>query len=238
VKLRLGTGLARAELIAALAAELRRCGTGHTSRVCVDGPDAAGKTTFADDLAAQLSRFGPVIRLSVDQFHRPEAVRRRRGSLSPQGFYRDSFDHDVIVESVLRPLGPGGDGRYLPGSFDYRADRATGAEPMRAPASATLLFDGVFLLRPELRDHWDFSIYLHVDPEASLARARVRDLALFGSVEVIEERYRRRYLPGQELYRAQSRPSDVASVVLDMADPLWPRVIRAHVPRKRPDAAP
>ncbi|MEV6813086.1 uridylate kinase [Micromonospora sp. NPDC051296] len=198
----------------------------HTLRVCADGPDAAGKTTLADDLAVHLSRFRPVIRLSIDRFHRPEAVRRRRGSLSPEGFYRDSFDHDVIVEAVLRPLGPGGDGRYLPGMFDYRADRATGEVTVQAPAAAILLFDGVFMLRPELRDFWDLSIYLHADPEVALARARVRDLEVFGSVEVIEERYRRRYLPGQELYRAEARPAEVATVVLDMNDPLRPTVVR------------
>ncbi|MEV0643648.1 hypothetical protein AB0I28_00145 [Phytomonospora sp. NPDC050363] len=198
----------------------------HTLRVAVDGPDAAGKTTLADELADRLARIGPVIRLSVDRFHRPQDVRRRRGSLSPEGYYRDSFDNETIVGEVLRPLGPGGDGRYLPSAFDYRTDRAARPAHRAAPPGAVLLFDGVFLLRPELRDHWDVSVYLHVDEDVTLARARVRDLGLFGSVEAVEERYRKRYLPGQRLYREEARPTEQADILVDMADPQAPVIMR------------
>ncbi|GIG67123.1 uridine kinase [Phytomonospora endophytica] len=212
--------------LARLAADLLARVTPHPLRVAVDGPDAAGKTTLADELVSHLAASRPVIRLSVDRFHRPEAVRRRRGSLSAEGYYRDSFDHDVIVGGVLRPLGPGGDRRYLPAVYDHRADSVVPATPRQAPPEAIVLFDGVFLLRPELREHWDASIYLHVGEDETLARALVRDLALFGSAAVVEERYRRRYLPGQRLYRAEARPADHADVVLDMTDPRAPVVLR------------
>ena len=69
---------------------------------------------------------------------------------------------------MLRPLGPDGDGRYTPGTFDYRSDTTAAAAPQPAMPGAVLLFDGVFLLRPELRGFWDVSIYLHVDPEVTL----------------------------------------------------------------------
>jgi uridine kinase len=216
----------RDRILAAISDGLQRRTAAHTLRVCVDGPDAAGKTTLADELAVLLGPDRPVIRLSIDRFHRPEAVRRQRGSLSPEGFYHDSFNHDTVVKAVLRPLGPGGDGRYLPGVFNYRSDSVTHEVVQQAPAAAVLVFDGVFMLRPELRDFWDVSIYLHVEPEVALDRARVRDLDTFGSVEVIEERYQRRYLPGQELYRARARPMDTATVVLNMNDPLRPDVMR------------
>jgi len=62
-------------------------------RVGIDGVDGAGKTTFADELAAALAPFGrPVIRAGVDGFHHPRAVRYRRGRESPEGFFRDSYD--------------------------------------------------------------------------------------------------------------------------------------------------
>jgi uridine kinase len=216
----------RDRIVAAISDGLRRRTAAGTLRVCVDGPDAAGKTTLADDLAMLLGQRRPVIRLSIDRFHRPEAIRRQRGSLSPEGYYHDSFDHDVVVDAVLRPLGPGGHGRYLPGVFDYRSDSPTHEVMRQASEAAVLVFDGVFMLRPQLREFWDVSVYLHVDPAVVLARARVRDLDLFGSVEVIEERYQRRYLPGHELYRVEARPMEAATVVLDMNDPLRPRVVR------------
>jgi uridine kinase len=63
--------------------------------VAIDGPDAAGKTTLADRLAAVLP--APVTRLSVDDFLQPPAVRYRRGKESPEGFYRDSFDGEAFA---------------------------------------------------------------------------------------------------------------------------------------------
>src|ERR671937_1286035 len=55
-------------------------------RVAIDGVDAAGKTTLADELAPVLRRRGrEVVRASIDGFHRPRAERYRRGELSPEG---------------------------------------------------------------------------------------------------------------------------------------------------------
>ncbi|GIH14995.1 uridylate kinase [Rugosimonospora africana] len=216
----------REKFVVRLADELLGRAVSHTLRVAIDGPDAAGKTILANDLAAQIGVARPVIRLSIDRFHNPRSVRLARGSLSPEGFYYDSFDHGRIIESVLRPLGPGRDGRYLPGAFDYRTDRPVVVGTEQAEAGAVLLFDGLFLLRPELRAFWDASVYLRVDPEVALSRARVRDVDMFGSVEVVEERYRHRYLPGQRLYQQVARPEERADIVLDMNDPLAPVVVR------------
>ena len=36
---------------------------------------------------------------------------------------------------------------------------------------ATLYFDGVFLLRPELVTGWDLRVYVHVPEEITLSRA-------------------------------------------------------------------
>ncbi|WHT16566.1 hypothetical protein N8J89_25930 [Crossiella sp. CA-258035] len=43
-------------------------------RVALTGPDAAGRTTLAAELAARI----PLRRLSIDDFHQPEQVRHRR----------------------------------------------------------------------------------------------------------------------------------------------------------------
>ncbi|WP_207786319.1 hypothetical protein [Micromonospora globispora] len=39
------------------------------------------------------------------------------------------------------------------------------------------------------------------------------------------QRYRERYLPGQDLYRAEARPVERADIVLGMDDPLDPVVL-------------
>src|SRR3954471_516046 len=186
--------------------------TGHPTRVAIDGPDCAGKTTLANDLADRLAPARPVIRPSLHHVHRPSSERRRRGDLSAEGYYLDSFDNSVIVDEVLKPLGPGGDRCYRSASFDHRTDSRLDPPKAVALQDAVVLLDGVFLLRPELRELWDLSIYLDVPPEESIRRARARDLDLFGSMEALDSRYRTRYLPGQAFYRAAAAPLEHADI--------------------------
>ena len=103
----------RSDLIAKLASRILAVERPHPVRVGIDGVDAAGKTTLADELAPRLEAAGrQVVRASVDCFHNPSGVRYRRGRESPEGYYRDSFDHAAIAECLLQPLGPHGDRRF------------------------------------------------------------------------------------------------------------------------------
>lgn len=191
------------------------------ARIAVDGPDAAGKSTFTATVARSLRR--STIAASIDGFHLPPEIRRRRGSLSPAGYYEDSFDYGAIRTCLLDPLSPGGNRRYRLAAYDYRTSTAQDVPVEEAIETAVLLVDGVFLLRPELRDYWDLSIYLHISPAETLRRAQIRDLELFG--ESVTERYTQRYLPGQALYRAAADPLANADVVVDNSDPQRPRIL-------------
>jgi uridine kinase len=106
--------------------------------------------------------------------------------------------------------------------FDVRTDSPLNEPRRRAADGAVLLFDGVFLLRPELRGAWDLSIFVRVERDETLRRALVRDVGLLGSAEEVERRYRARYLPGQQLYLQDARPLDHADFVVDNDDPEKP----------------
>lgn len=199
---------------------------GHVLRVALDGPDAAGKTSLADALAVRLAGQRHTIRISVDGFHRPRAERLRRGDLSPEGYYQDSFDYDALRRLVLAPLGPDGDRWYRPAVFDHRSDTAVTHPPDRAPADAVLLLDGVFLQRPELRDLWDLRVFVDVDPDEAVRRAETRDAGLLGGPEAVRERYRLRYLPGQQIYRERCSPTAHADIVIDNTDLHHPAIIQ------------
>jgi uridine kinase len=218
----------RRELIDDVASRIAAIRRSHPVRVAIDGVDAAGKTMFADELAPALTALGrSVIRASVDGFHNPAAVRRRQGALSPEGYFHDSFNHPGLIEKLLEPLGPGGSRAFRRAVFDFRVDEAVDAPPERAQPDAILLFDGVFLLRPELRTHFDFSVFLRVDFNITLARAERRDAELFGSAEELRRRYQERYVPGQRLYLTKVEPERWASLVIDNGDPARPVVTNA-----------
>jgi uridine kinase len=218
--------VSREQLCAYIGEVILHRATAHPLRVAIDGPDCAGKSTLADELAAHLAPTRPVVRVSGDDFHQPAAVRKRRGDLSPDGYYDDAFDLQAIRCHVLQPLGPQGHLRYRSSLYDYRSDEQALSAQETAPAEAVLLFDGMFLLRPELRPHWDLSIYLEVGPDESIRRALSRDLELFGSPENVRRRYTHRYLPAQARYRRDAGPQDVCDVLIDMSIPTDPVLLR------------
>jgi uridine kinase len=189
-----------------------------TVRLAIDGPDTAGKTTLAAGLAGVIEAGGrPVIRASIDGFHRPATERYRQGKLSPAGYYEDSFDLDALRTVLLDPLSPGGNRRYRTAVFDHVADEAVREPELVAPDDVALVFDGVFLLRPELAGLWDLTLYLEVAEEEIVRRALIRDGAQMGGG--VRNRYEHRYLPAQRRYRATVCPTEIADVVIDNTDP-------------------
>jgi uridine kinase len=218
--------MARREIVKSIAGRIARLESPHTVRVAIDGVDAAGKTTLADELAHCVAALGrPVIRAGIDGFHQPRSVRYRRGRDSAEGYYRDSFDLGGLIAVLLQPLGPEGTGVYRTALFDHRTDAPVDAPQRKAEPHAVLLFDGIFLLRPELRSFWEYTIFVRADFDVTLARALARDAASLGSVQSVECRYRSRYIPAQRIYLDTCRPEAHADLVIDNNDPTDPALV-------------
>jgi len=191
-------------------------------RVGIDGVDGAGKTVFADEIGDILAASGrAVIRATVDGFHHPKPVRYRLGKCSPEGFYRDSYDYAALERVLLGPLSPGGTGRFRRAIFDVDADVAVAAPEEQAAAGSILLFDGIFLHRPELRGYWDLSIFLRVEWIRN-HRLRSEPARAAGPPDLAPHR---RYLEGQNIYLAECRPWERASIVIDNDDLAAPFVV-------------
>jgi uridine kinase len=184
----------------------------RVARVGVDGVDGAGKTTFAGELVEVLRLSGrPVIRASVDDFHNPKVVRYRQGRNSPQGFFHDSYDYAALKAALLDPLSPGGSNKYRLATFDLSSDTPVSmAEQMASPQSI-LIVDGIFLHRFELRDYWDFSIFLHVSFDISIPRGNLRS----GGSPDPNAPENIRYVEGQKLYLSSCEPRQRATLTID-----------------------
>lgn len=218
--------MTRSELLERLIRQVEAIRSSHPVRpvrVGIDGVDAAGKTTLADELGASLQALGrPVVRAGVDDFHHPKAHRYRLGRQSPEGYFHDSFDVARLRESLLDPLGPGGDRRYRRRAFDYRRDATVEAPIELAAPDGLLVFDGIFLQRPELRDCFELTIFLQVPFEVTVSRMVERD----GGPHGVDHPGNRRYVEGQRIYLRECRPADRADIVIDNADPSAPRFLR------------
>lgn len=197
----------------------------HPVRVGIDGPGASGKTTLADELVEPLQQRGrPVIRASIDGFHHPPAVRYQRGKDDVAGYYHDSFDHTGMRRVLLEPLGPGGDRNYRVAQYDFRTESPVDAPMQIAKTNAVLIFEGVFVLRPELREHFDYRVYVDVDFDETTRRAMRRDADHFGSPNAVQDRYVTRYVPGQRMHLDHAQPHRHAHAVIDNNDPQRPQI--------------
>jgi uridine kinase len=225
-------GGTRSEVLAALADAVIALRMGHPTRVAVDGRSAAGKTTLADELAhAVRARGREVIRAYLDDFHRPgHKDRSRLGGWTPRSYYDEGYDYEAFRELLLRPLGPGGSRRCRTALFDALHDAWLPEEWHAVGDQTVAVVDGAFLLRPELAGHWDYVIWLDIDMETMVERARHRDVAWVGSEQAMEERYRRHWIPTHELYERLTEPRTRAHAVIDNRNPQAPRIHRLSQP--------
>ena len=210
------------------------CGRrGPRTLVAVDGRSGAGKSTFADELSVRLTARGrPVVRSTIDSFHRPRKERLLRGPTSGDGYYLDSHQLGVLVDGLLLPFAQGA-AEVRTAAFDEPSDRPVD-EVVPVPAAAVLVFDGLFLQRPELNGYWDMTVFLDADdrrerewlqfllgdlPEDDVERAAEVDSRL------LRARWPR-YRDGWRTYVDAVQPPSVATVVVDNND------FRAPVIRK------
>jgi uridine kinase len=223
---------ARNAVIDALADLVTSLRLDQPTRVAIEGRSAAGKTTLADELAAAVETRGrEVLRASIDDFHRPgHKHRSQRGAWTPRSYYDEGYDYEAFRELVLRPLGPGGTRRCRPALFDSFHDRWLPDEWREVGSEAVGIVDGAFLLRPDLAEHWDYVVWVDIDMETMVERARRRDVAWVGTERAVEERYRRHWIPTHALYERLDRPMERAHAIIDNRDPERPAILRLLPP--------
>ncbi len=183
--------------------------------VAVDGVDGSGKSCFARELVAALrEKTDRVILLaSIDGFHNPRVTRYRKGKDSPIGFFQDSYNYLVLKEKLLEPF-ISGDAEFHLQAFDHKTDTAVSNRRRTLESNAILVFEGIFLHRTELVEHWDYSIFLEVDFATTYKRMSDRD----GCVPDPADPSNERYYQGQKHYLQTCSPRKRANLVIDNSD--------------------
>lgn len=202
----------RREVLESLVAEFaHHYGKGRTL-FGIDGPDAAGKTRFADDLALAFERAGhTAVRASMDDFHRPRAERYRAGRYSGEGYYRDAYDFALFRRVLAEPFLTGGSAGFQLRGFDLERDVPFEAEWTTAPADAVLIVDGHFLQGEALRGIWHYVLWLDADREVRHRRRMARD----GADADAEAPSNLRYIEAHRLYQRDAQPNLSASATID-----------------------
>ena len=188
--------------------------------VAIDGAEGSGTADFADDLAAVYREAGTATaRASMVDFHLPRRTRHVHGEADPGDYYERSFDYETLRRVLIDPFRLGGSTGFQPKAFDVRRDAPVVSQWQTGPADMALVIDGPFLLRPELRGAWHFSVLLDVpliDVYARLAASQGRDPDPDAPSNA-------RYVGGWRRYGVETEPQYLASAVVDLSDPKHPR---------------
>jgi len=165
---------------------------GPVRAVAVDGPAAAGKTTFAGRLAAELRLRG----VTVVEFHTDDLL--------------DGWD-DLLTfwprleTGVLAPLRRGVPGSYR--RYDWHRGRfETTHRPV--PVTDVLVLEGVTSARAAIRPELTLSVFVTADRGTRLARMLDRDGAHLSD-------HLRRWMRVEAGHFAADRTRDAADVVVD-----------------------
>jgi uridine kinase len=218
----------RARVIDEVASRVCATGSGRL-RVVVDGLTGAGKTTFADELAAAVRARGrSTLRASLDDFKHPWRHARAHGydRVTGEGYYRNAHDFVSAQTLLLQPSGPMGTGKVVLCAHDPLTGADNRSVVVDAPNDAVLVVDGVFGMRPEYDAYWDVRVWLHAEPDVALARGIERDVELEGYDEALRL-HTSRYAVGEQLYVDEVRPTEKAGVIIDNTDFKRPAIERA-----------
>lgn len=167
--------------------------------VAVDGHSAAGKSTVATALAAEV---GAVV-VPGDDFYRVMDD-ADRAALTPALGADRYYDWQRLDAEVLAPLAAGRRARYRP--YDWSTGEL-GAEPREIPPAPLVLVEGLFVGRSELRHRFAVSIVVVTDPSIRRERQAARADATQAWLD--------RWDAAERHHFSSIRPIDSFDVVID-----------------------
>jgi uridine kinase len=191
---------------------------GRSALVALSGIDASGKGFVARRLAERLEDIGlNTATLGVDPWL--NLPQRRFASADPgPHFYAHAIRFDEMFARLVLPL---------------RDTRAVAVEAELAEETATefvrgryalhdvdvILLEGIFLLKRELRPHYDLALWIDCSFETALERAVARAQEGLAPADTIRA-YRTIYFPAQRVHIERDDPVAAADLVVPN-DPVW-----------------
>jgi hypothetical protein len=183
----------------------------HPTRVALDGPGAAGPEELADGVAAELrSRGRAATVVAAASYWRDASLRLEYGHTDVDSYAHDWLDVPALTREVLAPLGPGGNGEFLPALRDPATNRSVRRPYRRALPDEIVIIAGELLLGHGL--DFDATVHLALSPSARARRTAPE---------------RAWTLPAHDRYDVDVDPGGVAGLVIRWNDPNHPALRRS-----------
>ena len=174
--------------------------------VALSGRDCTGKSTLAANVREQLSNLGLRVNLlSIDTFLIPRHLRAPKTSEFID-YFENAFDYDALVE-ILETIKGNTPSINSKGTVVKQKD--------------VVLVEGVFLLRKELCQWWNLTVWIEIDTSVIMNRAIKRDKEYFGDEETVRRVYENRCLPAQDYHVQRDLPKQNADITAIFENEMW-----------------
>lgn len=171
-----------------------------TLTVGVDGCGGSGKSTLASRLK---DRFSNVTIVHMDDFYLPSAqIIKLDPEKKPIGA---DFDWERVLNQILDPISQNLEGRYQ--RYDWEKDKLT--EWHTVPIGGIVIVEGVYSIREELANKYDFTIWVECPRETRLSRGLERD----GKVAL--EMWENNWMISEDMYVKVHKPNEKADIIFN-----------------------
>lgn len=179
----------------------------------IDGLGGAGKSTISEELYRMLKndKYNATL-LHIDDFIHCRKIRYNDNYLEWECYYKLQWRYDYFLNNVIYPLRNSTEYCHHIELYD-KANDTYFTKKVNFSIGSIVIVEGVFLQRPELKEAFDYVIYIDVSEKERLNRVLKRD-SYIGNVQQIKEKYINRYFPAERFYIKNCCPVDRANYVI------------------------
>lgn len=144
--------------------------------LAIDGPDCAGKSTFAEAIRESAAQAG----------------------ISAWIIHGDDYLHDVSDRFSKGEFAVDG---FICDYFDWGRLRSRASRVVSRLNAGLVIVEGMFLLSPRVEVPFDITIRLEIGEHEVMKRALQRDVGRIGSRDWVLKHYTLQCLPAQRIYK-------------------------------------
>lgn len=176
--------------------------------IAIDGLSGAGKTTIVNHLKDKLDN---VLVIHIDDHIVERKKRYDTGYEEWYEYYQLQWDTVYLEEELYKKLHQNDDHLHL--SFYNKDHDSFVNKTIPLSPYQIIIIEGIFLLREEWKNYYDYIIFLDCPKEIRYERVLVRD-AYIGDKGQIVDKYENRYWVAEEYYLNKQSPLTIAHCIV------------------------
>ena len=175
--------------------------------VAIDGLSGAGKTTLVNELKDTLDN---IVIIHIDDHIVVKSKRYNTGQEQWYEYYQLQWDTEFLREHLFQKIHQNLSSLTLP---FYQSDEDTHInKTINLSTHNIVIIEGVFLLREEWKQFYDYIVFLDCPKEVRYNRVLQRDQYI-GSFEERLKKYSTRYWVAEEYYIKMQNPFGLAHFI-------------------------